>query len=174
MKINKKNGFTLIELVIIMVILGVLAAVAVPRLGSTIDSSEASAEEAIIGSLRSAVEVYAMDQVVSNSNKSYPENPFEALDDKSRIKLTGTSWSYGGTSISHLRNDNSLVYWTYNLTTGEIISNGSDTGNSGPVYVNHDWCASYCYDLNQYGSFENIPNGWWPSEYPVQECDCSD
>jgi prepilin-type N-terminal cleavage/methylation domain-containing protein len=166
MKSTNKNGFTLIELVIIMVILGVLAAVAVPRLGNTIDSSEVSAEEAVIGNLRSAVEVYAMGQVVNNSSKSYPLNPFSALDDKSRIKLTGTSWSYGGTSISHLRNDNSSISWTYNSTTGEI--------NSGPVYVNHDWCASYCYDLNQAGGlFENIPSGWWPSEYPVQECDCS-
>ena len=68
MKNNFNNGFTLIELVIIMVILGVLAAVAVPRLGNTIDSSEASAEEAIIGSLRSALEVYALEQVVNYSN----------------------------------------------------------------------------------------------------------
>jgi prepilin-type N-terminal cleavage/methylation domain-containing protein len=123
MNINKKNGFTLIELVIIMVILGVLAAVAVPRLGSTIDSSEASAEEAIIGSLRSAIEVYAMDQVVSNSNKSYPENPFEALDDKSRNDLYNNNWQMGGfgnDGINHVRNDGSRSFWSYNSNNGEI------------------------------------------------------
>ena len=129
MKKITNKGFTLIELVIIMVILGVLAAVAVPRLGSTIDSSENSAEEAVIGNLRSALEVYAMDQVVLTSNKSYPINPFAALDDKSRVKLTGISsgsgggpWGFdnGNNKIYHQRNDGSYEDWNYNSSTGEI------------------------------------------------------
>ena len=123
MKNNFNSGFTLIELVIIMVILGVLAAVAVPRLGNTIDSSEASAEEAIIGSLRSALEVYALEQVVNNSNKSYPSNPFDALDEKSQNELFNTDWQFGGfgnDGINHVRNDGSRSFWSYNSYNGEI------------------------------------------------------
>ena len=119
-KITNK-GFTLIELVIIMVILGVLAAVAVPRLGNTIDSSEFSAEEAVIGNLRSAVEVYAMDQVVASSVKSYPLNPFDALDTKSKNDLLySKGWWFSGGNVRHTRNDGSEVTWGYNASTGEI------------------------------------------------------
>ena len=121
MKKNFNKGFTLIELVIIMVILGVLAAVAVPRLGNTIDTSEASAEQAVIGNLRSALEVYAMDQVVANSTKSYPTNPFDALDNKSKDELLNTNWSYSGSTIEYTtRNDGSVTTWMYTMTNGEI------------------------------------------------------
>ena len=131
MKKNFNKGFTLIELVIIMVILGVLAAVAVPRLGSTIDSSEASAEEAVIGSLKSALEVYAMDQVVNNSTKSYPSNPFDALDNKSKEELLNGNWSYDGSMIFHSRNDGSTTAWLYeqdsmNPNYGVIIPLGNN------------------------------------------------
>jgi len=125
MKKKFNEGFTLVELVIIMVILGVLAAVAVPRLGSSIDSSELAAEEAVVGSLRSALEVWAMDQVVANSTKSYPSNPFDALDTKSKNELLSTNWSYNfqGPSDGHIyhdRNDGNTESWYYNSLTGEI------------------------------------------------------
>ena len=127
MRKKLNEGFTLIELVIIMVILGILAVVAVPRLGSTIDSSEESAEEAVIGNLRSALEVYAMDQVVQNSNISYPSNPFDELD-KVPDGYTGIGtpdedgeWAFTADSyVSHQRNDNTRYKWHYDSSNGEF------------------------------------------------------
>ena len=56
MRKNKKNGFTLIELIMVMIILGILSAVAIPRYLETIQKSEVSAEDAVIDKLCSALE----------------------------------------------------------------------------------------------------------------------
>ena len=49
---NTNKGFTLIELIIVMVILGIMAAVAVPRYLDSIANAEESAEDAVISAIR--------------------------------------------------------------------------------------------------------------------------
>lgn len=132
MKMNKFEGFTLVELIIVMVLLGILAAVAIPKMGNTISSSEEATEDAVIAALKSAVELYAMDQVVNNSVKSYPSNPFAELDKPpsgysgvgSLSDMDGEWVFYDANDdgilnyVAHQRNDNNKYKWNYDISLG--------------------------------------------------------
>ena len=59
MKTDKKNGFTLIELIIVMVILGIMSAVAVPKYLDSISNAEKSSEDAVIAAIKNGLKQHA-------------------------------------------------------------------------------------------------------------------
>lgn len=56
MKINNKSGFTLIEIIVVLIIVGVLASIALPNLFSNVAKSRAEEALAAISSYRPNVE----------------------------------------------------------------------------------------------------------------------
>ena len=126
---KSRNGFTLIELIIVMVILGIMAAVAVPRYLDSISNAEESAEDAVISAIRSGLKQAANDSLYTNGRASWPTNPFDALAEKPAGYTTDDAyadedgeWTYkvyddGIGEISHQRADNSRYVWSYNAGT---------------------------------------------------------
>ena len=129
-KTISQKGFTLIELIIVMVILGIMAAVAVPRYLDSIENAEASAEDAVISAIEAGLKQYANNSLLTSGRAEWPDNPFDALADKPAGYTTdGTKadadgeWTFilpdggSGAVITHQRADNSRWIWNYDKGT---------------------------------------------------------
>jgi prepilin-type N-terminal cleavage/methylation domain-containing protein len=79
---NTNKGFTLIELIMVTIILGILAAVAIPRYMTSVQKAEEAAEDAVISSIRAGLETWATEKLLFMGRRSGPTNPWVGLDTK--------------------------------------------------------------------------------------------
>tara|TARA_B000000532_G_C18663393_1_gene317800 strand:+ start:127 stop:579 length:453 start_codon:yes stop_codon:yes gene_type:complete len=138
-KLKNQNGFTLIELIMVMIILGVLSAVAIPRYLETIQKAEEAAEDAVISNISVALENYGVHKLIDSGRAIWPDNPFDALKDKPQTYTTdGTNadtdneWTFvdgDPAYITHQRSDNTRWKWEYDAG----INTGTDADTTGTL-----------------------------------------
>ena len=77
-RLSHPRGFTLIELVVIIVVLGILAAVAIPKLFSVTKEAEVASVDTMVSNLESAMSIYVARQY-TNGGSIGVHNPFDDL-----------------------------------------------------------------------------------------------
>ncbi len=142
--VRRRNGFTLIELVVVILILGILAGVGAPKLFSTSGLATENGVRQTLSIIRDSIELYSADNggtfptctgtgvgatnfhglMADYVRGKFPASPV-GVEDNLITVATGT-----GPAVA-----NNATGWMYNPTTGEFICNctadtpSADTGN---------------------------------------------
>lgn len=89
---RKRSGFTLIEIMVVLVILGIMAALVVPRVLGRTDDARRVAAQSDISSVMNALKLYKLD------NMRYPTNQqgLDALVNKPSVAPIPNNFKSGG------------------------------------------------------------------------------
>jgi general secretion pathway protein G len=126
---NNRSAFSLVELVVVVLIIGILAAVAAPRMFDTAGEARDAGTKASLGIVRDSIELYKA------QNGSYP--PVATFTTAIRPYIKGTFPKVQTTLVPTANQNNTIVAntgnpittpagtagWAYNETTGEFVIN---------------------------------------------------
>ena len=119
------KGYTLFELVVVMLLIGILSAVAVPRFEKRIELEELKSEKDFTYRLWEELELYSAIQRELTDTDVWPSHPLSVLGRTRNVVVTlslglptqDNEWRYDGTHLYHRRMNNEIWYFEYNPNT---------------------------------------------------------
>lgn len=142
-RVQKKAiaGFTLIELMIVVAIIGILAAVAIPKFADLLKKAKEGATKGKLGSVRSALSIYYGD-----AEGSFPESPnFLTINGTYMNVIPAAAmppYHAADKNFDLNADENDGGGWTYNNVAtdanwGELLVNCTHTDAKGAIWTTY-------------------------------------
>jgi len=132
---KSRKGFTLVELMVVILIVGILAAVAIPLMQGRIDKAKWSEANATAGTIRTAVRAYAAETSVASAQALAPglaDAGTQSALGFSATDLNGTYFLAGDYSITGINADGIAQITVQNGTAS------ADAPTNGPFILDYD------------------------------------